>query len=287
MAEGAALLGARDYERMLDLVVEVLGNDGTAGGGGTVGIGGGAPADARGVGGDAGAGTDTDHSWHLVTRHLLDALDCGSATFSEVNLAEGTGRIEGWAPDRLGRYVGGLVQRRIRQHHPLISYAQSGDLAPVDVGEICDGWRRTQWYSEARRDFGVTQQVGLPLTAGPGVVRLVIVGRDGRFGSRELAFAARVRPLLEAVGGHVRERRRLRAMTPALPAGRLTGHGLTPRELTVLGLLAEGLTAEAIGRRLAISPHTVNRHLEKVYRKLGTNNRVRTVLLARQAGLVP
>ncbi|PHQ50399.1 hypothetical protein BLA24_21135 [Streptomyces cinnamoneus] len=76
-------------------------------------------------------------------------------------------------------------------------------------------------------------------------------------------------------------------MTPALPAGRLTGHGLTPRELTVLGLLAEGLTAEAIGRRLAISPHTVNRHLEKVYRKLGTNNRVRTVLLARQAGLVP
>ncbi len=62
--------------------------------------------------------------------------------------------------------------------------------------------------------------------------------------------------------------------------------GLTPRELTVLGLLAEGLTSEAIGRRLTISPHTVNRHLEKVYRKLGTNNRVTTVSVAKRVGLV-
>ncbi|WP_373298059.1 LuxR C-terminal-related transcriptional regulator [Streptomyces abikoensis] len=39
-------------------------------------------------------------------------------------------------------------------------------------------------------------------------------------------------------------------------------------QLTVPGLPAEGLTTQGIARRLLISLHTVNRHLEKVYRKL-------------------
>ena len=39
---------------------------------------------------------------------------------------------------------------------------------------------------------------------------------------------------------------------------------LTGRELTGLSLLADGLTAVAIGRRLVISPRTVHKHLEHV-----------------------
>ncbi|WP_425473742.1 LuxR C-terminal-related transcriptional regulator [Streptomyces tailanensis] len=42
----------------------------------------------------------------------------------------------------------------------------------------------------------------------------------------------------------------------------------------------------AIARRLSISPHTVNRHLEKIYRKLDTRDRLATVLPARRLGLV-
>ena len=62
---------------------------------------------------------------------------------------------------------------------------------------------------------------------------------------------------------------------------------LTGRELTVLPLLAEGLTAAAIGRRLGISTRTVHKHLEHVYAKLGTADRLTTVLRARQMGLLP
>lgn len=63
--------------------------------------------------------------------------------------------------------------------------------------------------------------------------------------------------------------------------------GLTPRESTVLLLLGDALTAAAMGRRLGISERTVHKHVANVYRKLGTHDRLGTVLRAQQLGLVP
>jgi DNA-binding CsgD family transcriptional regulator len=67
-------------------------------------------------------------------------------------------------------------------------------------------------------------------------------------------------------------------------AGRVT---LTARELRVLALLAEGLTAAAIARRLGISPHTVAKHLQNAYRKLGATDRLSAVLAGQRLGLLP
>ncbi|GAA3854249.1 hypothetical protein GCM10022243_19740 [Saccharothrix violaceirubra] len=69
-----------------------------------------------------------------------------------------------------------------------------------------------------------------------------------------------------------------------LPVDRATP---TRRERTVLAALAEGLTADAIARRLDISPRTVHRHLQHLYRKLGTTDRLATVLRAQELGLLP
>jgi DNA-binding NarL/FixJ family response regulator len=44
--------------------------------------------------------------------------------------------------------------------------------------------------------------------------------------------------------------------------------GLSPRELEVLGLVAAGLTNEAIAERLCLSVRTVERHLSTIYAKL-------------------
>jgi DNA-binding NarL/FixJ family response regulator len=44
--------------------------------------------------------------------------------------------------------------------------------------------------------------------------------------------------------------------------------GLSPRELEVLGLVAAGLTNEAIAERLVLSVRTVERHLSTIYAKL-------------------
>ena len=48
---------------------------------------------------------------------------------------------------------------------------------------------------------------------------------------------------------------------------------LTPSELAVSRLVAEGLTNREVGRRLHISPHTVNTHLRHVFRKLSVSTR--------------
>ena len=48
---------------------------------------------------------------------------------------------------------------------------------------------------------------------------------------------------------------------------------LTPTELEVARLAAEGLTNPAIGERLFVSRGTVKTHLEQIYAKLGVHNR--------------
>ncbi|HUA07443.1 MAG TPA: alpha/beta fold hydrolase [Solirubrobacteraceae bacterium] len=56
--------------------------------------------------------------------------------------------------------------------------------------------------------------------------------------------------------------------TSAAPAGPRALDGLSPRELEVLGLVAAGLTNDAIAERLFLSVRTVERHLSTIYVKL-------------------
>jgi DNA-binding NarL/FixJ family response regulator len=64
------------------------------------------------------------------------------------------------------------------------------------------------------------------------------------------------------------------------------GRRLTPRELEVVRLVADGLRNRDIVTRLAISEGTVKIHLHNIYEKLGTNDRVQLALRARDEGLV-
>lgn len=61
---------------------------------------------------------------------------------------------------------------------------------------------------------------------------------------------------------------------------------LTPRELEVLHVLAEGLPNKAIAHRLRISDQTVKFHLASICGKLGAQNRTDAVRLAIQRGLI-
>jgi DNA-binding NarL/FixJ family response regulator len=61
---------------------------------------------------------------------------------------------------------------------------------------------------------------------------------------------------------------------------------LTPREVEVLELLAEGLANKAIGIRLNISDQTVKFHVASIIGKLGASNRTDAVRLAVRRGLI-
>jgi DNA-binding CsgD family transcriptional regulator len=64
------------------------------------------------------------------------------------------------------------------------------------------------------------------------------------------------------------------------------GVALTAREMVVLSLMADGLIAAAIARQLGISPRTVGKHVENIYRKFGTQDRASAVLRAHSLGLI-
>lgn len=61
---------------------------------------------------------------------------------------------------------------------------------------------------------------------------------------------------------------------------------LTPREMEVLELLAEGLSNDEIAQRLVISPHTVARHRENLMRKLGLHSKSELVKYAIRKGII-
>jgi two-component system nitrate/nitrite response regulator NarL len=61
---------------------------------------------------------------------------------------------------------------------------------------------------------------------------------------------------------------------------------LTPRENEILRLIAEGLSAPDIGKRLFLSPATVKTHLQRLYEKLGVSERAAAVAEAMRRGLI-
>jgi two-component system nitrate/nitrite response regulator NarL len=61
---------------------------------------------------------------------------------------------------------------------------------------------------------------------------------------------------------------------------------LSSREQEVLALIAEGMSAPDIGRRLHLSPATVKGHLHSLYEKLGVSERAAAVAEAMRRGLL-
>jgi two-component system, NarL family, response regulator LiaR len=63
--------------------------------------------------------------------------------------------------------------------------------------------------------------------------------------------------------------------------------GMTPRELEILQLIAEGLSNKEIAERSFISENTVKTHSSRVFEKLGVNRRVQAVQRGRELRLIP
>ncbi len=61
---------------------------------------------------------------------------------------------------------------------------------------------------------------------------------------------------------------------------------LSKRERQILQMVANGSTTKEVARDLGISPHTVKTHLERIFEKLGANDRAQAVAIAIRTGLV-
>ena len=84
------------------------------------------------------------------------------------------------------------------------------------------------------------------------------------------------------------------AAAPAAPAApafvrdaaRVDALGLTPRELEILELIAQGLSNREIAERLFVSENTVKTHSSRLFVKLGAKRRTQAVQLGKQHALI-
>jgi DNA-binding NarL/FixJ family response regulator len=84
-----------------------------------------------------------------------------------------------------------------------------------------------------------------------------------------------------AAAGHVPiDPRVARVLLPDSTGGRPEDL-ISPREIEVLQLVAQGLANKQIGRRLGISERTVKAHLGRVFRQIGVADRTSAALWAR------
>ena len=77
-----------------------------------------------------------------------------------------------------------------------------------------------------------------------------------------------------------------RGRNARVPEPSVAAPPLTPRELEVIRLVADGLTTEKAAAALAISPETVQSHVRNAMRKLGAESRTEVVAKALRLSLI-
>jgi len=226
-------------------------------------------------------------------------------------------RVPSWRPQVLGEVV---------SEHPMIrSHGVRGaSLTPRRMSDILSqrAFERTRTYQQLFRPTGMRYQMTIVTRNISGKRgRTWVLNRDGRdFSDAELDTARRLQDLLVILdnaaqrlagrgssssarvergpavdpslgtldrlddGGQDKAAADV-AMAPALAAAN-ERHVLTHREVQVLSLAADGLTAGAIGRVLGISSRTVSKHLDHAYGKLGSRGRLLAIRRAEMLGLL-
>ena len=186
----------------------------------------------------------------------------------------------------------------------------------VVVGEATDGARAVKLVREMAPDATIVD-LKMPNTPGIGAIR-EIVAEDPDARLLALTVSAREADVIEALAagalgyllkdthpdelvrgvrlvakGHAvlsgdvaRALARSRRDSQAAEVAADDDVALTPRELEVLRLIAEGADNVTIGRELSISKHTVKQYVANLFEKLGVGNRVEAAVYGVRNGLV-
>ena len=165
--------------------------------------------------------------------------------------------------------------------HPLIGwYATGQDMAAMTLRRVPMSVVSQRARGEALErlsQFGIDEQLSIPCSGGPSGSWAFVMARTGDdFSDEDLRLARAVQPLLMLLARQVQ----VQACSGRDPLD------LTAREGAVLALLCEGKTAMEIGHGLGMSVRTVDKHLERIYRKLGVHDRLAAYQVAVQARFV-
>lgn len=233
--------------------------------------------------------------WPMVLDTLTAQLNGTSAIISEVRPPPGIAAVPEATPSGLSD-LAPLLEKCVPEDPLIQHYVTTDDLTPHTTCDVVDlsRWRQTRSYSLARDLLAARSCVSVPFPATAGCHRgLTVTLPELSLTEQQMGYVRRLQPLLIALDRHIQHLKLWRSQIDGHDSGSTTRHdviaqlGITPREITVLVLLAETHTAATIARRLGISLRTVHKHLENIYRKLDTTDRLATVQRARTLGLLP
>ncbi len=152
-------------------------------------------------------------------------------------------------------------------------YQRASD-EPVAISDVLSGrdFRRLEIYTHLCRDLGTADSLRVYLPARPGEARFFFFDRDRwGFGARERLLIRALRPYLALWRNRWGD---ARCSTAAAC--------LSEREREILGRVAAGRSNGEIAQELWLSPHTVRKHLENIYTKLGVSNRTEAAAALRR-----
>jgi DNA-binding CsgD family transcriptional regulator len=214
----------------------------------------------------------------VVLPALAAMVGCDSLTYNELGPAPGQTRYADQPQHALDPATQPVFAAYVHEHPLVNHYRDTGDGEPVKISDFLsrERFHRLGLYAEFFRPIPVEHQIAVSLPSPDGTVIGIALNRtrpDFSEADRALLSVLRA-PLIHAM---VRARRRNQA-SRAL-AGPIGGGpaGLTGREIEVLDLAALGRTNLAIAHALGISPRTVAKHLEHIYRKLSVTSRTAAV----------
>ncbi len=225
----------------------------------------------------------------LLMPALVNLVGADSALWTELDQAAGPGQPARRLPGRITSYPGPLLDGEaamaLEQHaqdFPLMCHTRpGGDGRPIRRSDLQSmrNFRNSGVYADVVQKIGIDEMLAMALKPG-GLHVCISLNRTGSdFTPAAVDLITQLRPLLT---------RRIEQLT-ANRADRLAAGGgsiwpgpavLTPRQQQVLRLVAGGLTDAAIGRRLGCSPRTVDKHLERIYRRLGVSCRTAAIAAA-------
>lgn len=175
---------------------------------------------------------------------------------------------------------------RTHEHHPLLRWhAVTRDPRPTTMERVPTALvsrRQRQPLVSVLKQFGYEEQIAISYRLNGASHEAYILGRARTdFSDDDLVVARHVQRALIGLDRQISTICQLGGLRSAV-----IDVGLTARETSVLALLAAGFSNRAIARRLGCAPRTVEKHLERVYRKLGVRDNVNAVRVAHAWDLV-